>query len=248
MSDKILVSVDSNESARPRFDKIKEAIAGDEHFELNSCGCLSLPFDIHFRLPANELHVEVKDFTGEGNSDYLSSILSGHLWEQVTAARELGEPFVLAVLGDDHDIQGSIRKAAGFRPTGNMDKFDLKKFMQYSALLDGFEANCIGCNMQVWHLGYNQFPRLLLRVRKLLEGGDLSGFCPKPADRERNAVALSIAAGRGVGVKKAHAVLEHFQLSLLPKEDAYEPLQLLDIPGIGPKLAAQIRMNISVVE
>jgi hypothetical protein len=59
----------------------------------------------------------------------------------------------------------------------------------------------MGAGIQVWHLGYNQFPRLLLRVRKILEGGDLSGFCPKPADGERQTVGLSILAGRGVALK-----------------------------------------------
>lgn len=254
-SSPILVSISFNELMRLRADKIKQAVAADDRFAWrfgSPDGGEEPLFDLEFNyLDDSRLNVELKDFTGDSHSDYLSSILSGHAWEQVAAARELGDPFILAVLGDDSDIQAAIRKAAGHCERGEkqeFDEFDLTKMLQYSSMVDGFEANCIGCGIQVWHLGYNQFPRLLLRVRKILEGGDLSGFCPKPSDGERAAVALSIAAGRGVGVKKAQAILEHFQLSLLPKEDVYDPLQLIDISGIGPKLAAQIRKNIEVVE
>jgi len=249
----ILVSISSNEAMRPRAEKIKTAIAGGEHFRLVA-GTSEPPFDLCFLMaPDKILHVEVKDFSVDNNSDYLSSILppEGHLWEQVTIARELGEPFVLAVLGDDSDIQAAIRKAAGHSEKGKKPRFDLRKFEQYSAMVDGFEANCLGCNIPVWHLGYNQFPRLLLRVRKILEGGDLSGFCPNPADKERQAVGLSILAGRGIGPAKAAKILELFELNLLPKDDGcygYASRSLEDVPGIGPKLAEQIRKNISVIE
>jgi len=248
----ILVSISSNEAMRPRFEKIKDAIVKDEHFFWQQMGGMfEPPFDLEFEHAGQQVHVEIKDFTGDSNSDYLSSILSGHLWEQVTAARELGDPFILAVLGDDSDIQAAIRKAAGHSQKGKKQGFDLRKFEQYSALLDGFEANALGSGVQVWHLGYNQFPRLLLRVRKILEGGDLSGFAPKPSDRERQAVGLSILAGRGIGPSKARKVLEKFSLNLLPKDDGsygYASLSLEDCDGIGPKLAQQIRKNIEVVE
>ncbi len=249
----IHVSIDSNEAMRPRADLIRKAIASDHFKEIPPVE--PMPFDLEF-WPEGDitkaLHIEIKDFGQNNGSDYLSSILSGHLWEQCQAAREIGEPFIIAVLGDDHDIQAAIRAAAGEGRKGGNGKrgkpacFDVDKFAQYSALVDGFEANCIGENIQIWKLGYNQFPRLLLRARKILEGGDLSGFAPKPADGERKTVGLSILAGRGVGPKMAANILKRYQLCLILR-DGYCG-DLTDCEGIGPKRAETIRQNIEVMD
>jgi len=245
----IHLSIDSNESMRPRADLIREAVQKDEHFE-EIPPIEPLPFDLEFWAEdniTNAIHVELKDFSEAGNSDYLSSILSGHLYEQVLAAREMSEPFVIAVLGDDHDIEKAIARAAGEGRKGSKSRcFDIKKFEQYHAMVDGFESNCMGAGIQVWHLGYNQFPRLLLRVRKILEGGDLSGFCPKPADGERQTVGLSILAGRGVGPKMAANILERYNLCLILKDGFCG--DLVDCAGIGPKRAETIRKNLEVLD
>lgn len=232
MSGKIQVLMPSGEG---REAKLRDAIEKDKQarFELPvaSSGLLG---DIRFQEGEKVFNVELKDFTGDNHSDYVASIRDGHLWSQVTAAREAGEPYVVAPLGDDHDIQGAVRKAAGFRPSGRMDHFDFRKFEQYSAMVDGFEANCIGANIQIWKLGYNQFPRLLLRVRKIFDGGDLSGFAPSPANGERQAVGASILFGRGFGPAKAKSILESFDIRLVPR---VEGIYLDDCPGIGHKLA-----------
>lgn len=249
----IHVSIDSNEAMRPRAAAIRKAIASDPHFE-EMPAPLPNHFDLDFWSKDEEktLSVELKDFGENNGSDYLSSILSGHLWEQCQAAREIGEPFIIAVLGDDHDIQAAIRAAAGEGRKGGNGKrgkpacFDINKFKQYSDLVDGFEANCEGCRIRILKLGYNQFPRLLLRARKILEGGDLSGFCPKPADGERQAVGLSILAGRGVGPKMAANILQRYQLCLILRDGYCGDLE--DIPGIGPKRAETIKKNIEVMD
>lgn len=269
----IRVSIDSNEAMRPRAEAIRKAIETDDRFCISD-DRFETPFDLRFdrkdvcenynkdidcepclRGPCvkrGTLHIEIKDFGENNGSDYLSSILSGHLWEQCQAAREIGEPFVIAVLGDDHDIQVAIRAAAGEgRKGGNGKKgkpacFDINKFKQYSDLVDGFEANCEGCHIRIFKLGYNQFPRLLLRARKILEGGNLDGFCPKPADGERQAVGLSILAGRGVGPKMAANILQRYNLCLILRDGYCGDLE--DIPGIGPKRAETIKKNIEVMD
>jgi hypothetical protein len=193
-------------------------------------------------------HVELKDFSEDSNSDYLASILNGHLWAQCLAARELGEPLAIVILGDDNDVGAAIRKAAGHGNQGH--RVDPEKLMEYFRMVEGFEANAIALGIQVWRLKTDPYKRMLLRVRKLLKGGDLSGFAPSPAAGERQAVGLSILAGRGVGPKKARSMLEYFDVALDPmyslKLDRI--CELEDVPGIGPKLAAQIRKNIKVVE
>ena len=241
----ILVSIDPNEAARPRAESIREAIEKDEHFYSPIGEKASLPFDLRFIQEGKTLHIEIKDFSEEGNSDYLSSIISGHLWEQCLAARELGEPMIIAVLGDDRDVNEAIKIAAS-----RNHRVDAKKLFQYFQMVDGFEANCIGLGIPVWRLKTDPWKRLLLRVRKILEGGDLAGFAPSPADGERQAVGLSILAGKGIGPAKAKAILEKFSVNLLPKDagHGYYCPQLEDCSGIGPKLAEQIRKNIEVIE
>jgi hypothetical protein len=239
----IHLTIDSNEAMRPRADLIREAVQKDEHFE-EIPPIEPLPFDLEFWAEdniTNAIHVELKDFSDAGNSDYLSSILSGHLYEQVLAAREIGEPLIIAVLGDDNDVGAAIRKAASRK-----HRMDPKKLMQYYEMVEGLEANCLGCGVQVWRLKTNPYGRILLRVRKILEGGDLSGFAPKPADGERQAVGLSILAGRGVGPKMAVNILERYNLCLILR-DGYCG-DLVDCEGIGPKRAETIRKNLEVLD
>ena len=239
----IHVTIDSNEAMRPRADLIRKAIETDRHFK-EIPPDEPIPFDLEFWTEdniENAIHVELKDFTGDNHSDYLGSILSGHLYEQVLAARELGEPFVIAVLGDDNDVGAAIRKAASRK-----HRMDPKKLMQYYEMVEGFEANCIGLGIPVWRLKTDPWKRLLLRVRKILEGGDLSGFCPKPADGERLTVGLGILAGRGVGPKMAANILERYNLCLVLKDGFCGDLE--DCEGIGPKRAETIRKNLEVLD
>jgi len=258
----IHLTIDSNEAMRPRADLIRKAIETDDRFCLTD-GRFETPFDLRFDLEdvcenynkdvdcepclrgscikRGTLHIEIKDFSEAGNSDYLASILCGHLWEQCLAAREIGEPFIIAVLGDDNDVGAAIRKAAGRNHC-----MDPKKLMQYYEMVEGFEANAIALNIPVWRLKTDPWKRLLLRVRKSLESGDLSGFAPKPADGERRAVGLSILAGRGVGPKMAANILERYNLCLILKDGFCG--DLVDCEGIGPKRAETIRKNIEVIE
>ena len=258
----IHVSIDSNEAMRPRAEAIRKAVEADDRFALAD-DRFETPFDLRFDLedvcekyyedvccePCSKgpctkfdtLHIEIKDFSEAGNSDYLGSILNGHLWEQCLAARELGEPLIIAVLGDDNDVGAAIRKAASRK-----HRMDPKKLMQYYEMVEGFEANCIGVGIPVWRLKTDPYGRILLRVRKILEGGDLSGFCPKPADGERPTVGLSILAGRGVGPKMAANILTRYNLCLILR-DGYCG-DLVDCEGIGPKRAETIRKNLEVLD
>lgn len=235
----ILVSLDHNEAMRPRAVKIEQAVEADNRFSLLNPG--EHPFDILFMLSEysadhiQKFHVELKDFSEENGSDYLSSIISGHLYEQILAARERQEPVAVVVLGDDNDVGAAIRKAAS--RANNSHKVDPDKLMEYYRMVEGFEASCIALRVPVWRLKTDPYKRMLLRVRKVLEGGDLTGFAPAPAEGERQAVGLSILAGKGIGPTKATAILKKFQLNLEPLSD---DIYLTDCYGIGEKLARQI--------
>jgi len=105
-------------------------------------------------------------------------------------------------------------------------------------MVEDFEANCIGMNIQIWRLKIDPWRRMLRCVQKILQGGDLTVFRPKPSVNERQAVGLSILCGKGLGPARASRILEKFDISLVPKEPgAY----LDDCPGIGPKLATLVQ-------
>ena len=243
----IRVSIDSNEAMRPRADLIREAVLKDEHFK-EIPAVEPMPFDLEFWAEdniENAIHVELKDFTGDNHSDYLSSILSGHLWNQVLVAREMGEPLIIAVLGDDQDIAKAIASSVSKRGLRGLSAADT--FSQTMNRVNGFEAKCFANNIPVLRMKLNSFARILLLVKEiLLDRRDLTGFAPKPADGERQAVGLSILAGRGVGPKKARNILDRFNVCLAPKDGFCGDLE--GCVGIGPKLGSQIRKNLGVVE
>ena len=250
---KIFCQIDHNEMGRPRAAKVEKAMLEDERFEMRDPA--DLPLDLRFSIRDEDpirgtnlcnisekvFHVELKDFSEDDNSDYLSSILNGHLYEQILAARERQEPVAVVVLGDDNDVGAAIRKAAGRGNQGH--RIDPDKLLEYFRMVEGFEANCIALNVPVWRLKTDPWKRMLLRVRKILQGGDLSGFAPSPPDGEREKVGLSILAGKGIGPVKAGAILEHFRVWLVPDPiDSY----LTDCDGIGQTLAEHIARNVRI--
>lgn len=234
----IRVFLDTNEAYRARAQKIKAAITEDDHFILDDPA--DCPFDVCFQWEGKTINVELKDFTGggESQSDYVASIVNqnGHLYQQILAGRELQEPLIIVVLGDDANVVQAITNIVLNRGIRSQQAED--KIIKYIAMVEDFEANCIGMNIQVWRLKIDPWKRMLLNVRKILQGGDLTVFRPRPAVSERQAVGLSILCGNGLGPARSNRILEKFNVSLVPKgSDTY----LDDCPGIGPKLAAVVR-------
>ncbi len=234
----IIVSLDTNEFHRPRAKKIKAAIHKDNHFILNAPR--KCPFDLCFQWEEKTINVELKDFTGVGEtqSDYVASIFnqSGHLYQQVLAGRELQDPLIIVVLGDDVEIIQAVTNIVLNRGIKGQEAED--RITEYISMVEDFEANCIGMNIQIWRLKIDPWRRMLLCVQKIMQGGDLTVFRPKPAISERQAVGLSILCGKGLGPARANSILDKFDVSLIPKKpDTY----LDDCQGIGPKLAALVQ-------
>jgi hypothetical protein len=234
----IYVSLDTNEAHRSRAKKIKAAILKDGHFILNAPK--KCPFDLCFLWQGKTVSVELKDFTGAGESqsDYVASIVnqSGHLYQQVLTGRELQDPLIIVVLGDDAEIVQAITNIVLNRGIRGQEAED--RITEYISMVEDFEANCIGMNIQIWRLKIDPWRRMLKSVQKVLQGGDLTVFRPKPAISERQAVGLSILCGKGLGPARANRILEKFDVSLTPKKpNTY----LDDCPGIGPNLATVVR-------
>lgn len=235
-SEPIIASIDVDEAHRPRAARLAGAISSDGHFIRGKVANLS--HDIRFQWRDRIINVELKDFSSDGQSDYVASIISheGRLYNQILLAGELGDPFIIAVLGGDAEVASAIARsvaAMGFR-----DQEAEEKIMEYTHMLEIFEANCIGGNIPVWRMRDNPFGRLLQRVRRMIQGGDFFSFRPHPAGKERESAALSILIGNGMGRARSEAILERFHFTLQPKTpDTY----LCDCPGIGPKMASIIQ-------
>lgn len=135
---------------------------------------------MRFQWMNRTLNIEVKDFTGDHQSDYVASIINpkGRLYQQVLTGRELQDPLVIIVLGGDSDTAYAIANVVSARGFRGLEAAD--KIIEYTDMIEGFEANCEGCNIRIWRLKKNPYGRMLLRVRKILKGGDLLGFRPSP--------------------------------------------------------------------
>jgi hypothetical protein len=189
------------------------------------------------------LNVELKDFTGDHHSDYVASVINGdgRLYQQTLAGRESQDPLIIVVLGGDFEVSSSIAKTVFSRGFQGQEAED--KILEYAQMVEDFEANCEGCNIRVWRLKENPYGRMLLKVRKILEGGDLSCFRPCPADGERKSVGLSLIIGNGIGPARSGSILEKFNLTLEPKKpDVY----LTDCNGIGSKLALSVQESLNL--
>ncbi len=237
----ILASLDTNEAHRPRASRFRKALQVDGHFLLGKVENLS--HDMRFRWKGQTLNVELKDFTNDHQSDYVASIINqeGRLYQQVLTGREIQDPLIIIVLGGDAEVASAIAKTVFSRGFQGQEADD--KILEYSQMVEDFEANCEGCNIRVWRLKENPYGRMLLRVRKILDGGDLSCFRPSPADGERKFVGLALLIGNGIGPARSQSILEKFNLTLEPKKpDTY----LNDCDGIGPKLALVVQESLNL--
>jgi hypothetical protein len=232
----ILATIDADEAHRPRAGRLAKAIVSDGHFLIGKVENLS--HDLRFQWMGHTLNVELKDFSSYGQSDYVNSIINseGRLYHQVLTARETEDPLVIVVLGGDTEVASAI--ALNVFSRGFLGAEAEDKIIEYTHMVEVFEANCEGCNIRVWRMLDNPYGRLLQRVRKILQGGNFSGFRPRPAESERKSTALSLLIGNGMGPARSEGILEKFNLTLQPKRP---DTRLCDCKGIGPKLASVIQ-------
>ena len=251
----IKVTMSSNERGSKRAAGLANALLDDPRFEW--VGYENIPVDLQFSYAEYHLHrcldeddnnhafrddiihqfnVELKEC-----SDYISSALgpSGHLYSQVLTMRELEHPCMVLVLGSDDDVTNAIKDATKTRYKGQERAYQIGSYND--RLLD-FESNCeaLGCRVARWKA--SPWKRLLSTVHKVLTGGNLMSYRPKPANGERELAAASMLFGNGIGPQVMKPVIREYKLALVPRGDfARQPC---DMPGIGPKRAAIIEQRI----
>lgn len=241
---------DSNESSHGRLADLAAATIEDKRFCLK--GTSELIADLRFENMPWSMNVELKDFTGEGNSDILSSLLSGHAWKQLRDLRQARQPGCFLILGTKKQLRESIQKASSNknRPgaSRSMDSGRLEQV--YANLVKDFRRNCDCLNVKTFMVGeapwFNDqkktvFENLLHYVYKMSIGGDPFSHMPKWSDDELEIGAL-VDRINGLGPVRAAAICQHYGLRLVPKSS--QVVDLEDITGIGPKTANLIRAEL----
>jgi hypothetical protein len=265
---KIQVFGDSNESSHGRLAQLAQAANEDKRFEL--IGTRELVSDLRFEMVCyhgedlmgheysiSACNVELKDFTGDKNSDFVSSILSGHAAMQLRAMREAREPGMFLVLGTKKELTESVKKAANNRnrPAQYRRCSNAETKIAYAHIIKDFRRNAFSLGIPTFLMGEDPFfndkgktgfDMLLQYVWKVLCEGNPFAHLPKYSDDEREIGAL-IALLDGIGPVRGRAILKDYKLVLAPRclEIDWKNFNFEDIPGIGPKTAEYIRAEMA---
>jgi hypothetical protein len=112
---------------------------------------------------------------------------------------------MVLVLGDDKDVSESIKESLKTRYRGQEKAYQIAS---HEDRLINFESNCHALGVPVCRWKHRPWKRLLSLAHKVLTGGSLMQYGPKPADQERQAVALCMA--KGIGEKTATALIKEY--------------------------------------
>ena len=239
---KIIVKADSNEAGSSRMAALGIALHDDSRFSWAGYDNLDVDLQFHYEDWSGPLHL--RDFNVELKepADYVASALgpTGHLYSQVLTMREAGDSCMVLVLGSDEDVTNAIKDATKTRYRGQERAYQIGS---YNDRLIDFEAQCeaLGCRVARWKA--SPWKRLLSTVHKVLAGGNLMSYRPKPANGERELAAASMLFGNGIGPQVLKPVLAEYKLCLLSKTHP-DAVPVCDLPGIGPKRAAIIEQRI----
>jgi hypothetical protein len=227
----IYCAIDTNEVGTKRAEALTKAI--DDHHDFEFIGYDDLIVDVQFELDGNYFYVEIKE-----PADYISSILSGHLFSQVLTLREAQMPAIVVVLGEDTDINAAIKSASTGR---RKSRSTGETIITYQHLVQDFEANSYALGIPCLRWKSSPWARTLSHADKILTGGDLLSHRPKPADHERQTAALCMCVA-GVGPVRAKDIMRDYKLQLVPRSQKSKKLE--EIKGIGPKTAAAIKKEL----
>ena len=232
---RISVAISPNERGSDRAKHLALAISEDNRFMLPEFREIDL--DVQFSLNREIFNAEFKEV-----SDYVTSALSpqGHLYMQLLAAREAGYRCGVVVFGGDNQVTEAIIDALKTRYRGKELAFNIAS---YESRLIDFEANCEAIRCPVWHWQASPWKRLLSHAHKILMGGDLLGYRPRPAEGERE-IAAAAMCFKGMGPELMRVLLTDYQLCFAPRADYARPIE--ELPGFGKKrcelLAPHMRM------
>jgi hypothetical protein len=227
MPEKIHITMSFNEKGSGRDTALAKAAASDTRFILDDFQ--DIPSDILFHVGNAIFLTELKE-----PEDYVSSTLSGHLYDQVLTMRELSLPGMVLVLGDDKAISEAIKASVMGHKTANSKQMTIAT---YENLILDFEANSYALGIPVMRWQASPYRRLLSHAHKLLTSADLTSHRPHPAGNERMVAGASMMT-KGLGPKVWKDILQHYEFRLVRKR--HDSPAIWDIPGIGAKRSDMI--------
>jgi len=242
---------------RDREQSMRSILSHDPRFEplqINS----DIPVDLLFAGGTQEYEIlgehicdyKVLNMELKRPEDFVQSVLSGHLMDQVLSARESGYNGCVVILGDLGDIQSVIKDASKLRAGKYLRGQELsqaissthlrcKSFRKRSFLngipifyvgddsgfFDNIEEDDDGNKIGVWG-------DILELAHDYLLDGDMLGFRQRPAENDREIAAASMLY-KGVGSDSMRTLLKEYTLAFVPRGIYAKPIE--DLPGWGHK-------------
>lgn len=236
----ITVNIDSNEQGTSRIAAFANVLRDDVRFSFG--GYKSLDVDLEFVLDPEfgqaKFLCELKE-----PADYLQSAFgkTGHLYCQHLTMRENQSPCMILVLGGDDEISEAIVESTKTRYRGQERTYQIGSMEE--RLID-FEVNCEALRIPVKRWQHRPWRRLLSTVHKVLHGGNLTGYRPRPANGERDLVAASLLFP-GMGPTLLAPIMEEYSLMLVPRRDDSRPISMF--PKIGKKRLEMLDKRVAMV-
>jgi len=261
---KIKVKMSFNERNSGRDTALARAIAEDTRFSLPEFADIKVdlkfigePIHHGHDLLGEEYEENAFQCELKQADDYVITVLGkdGHGAMQYLDMAESGHRCMFLVLGSDWEINRAIYDSlhgAGYR--GSELAFQVH---DYENRLRDFEANAFALHAPVFRRAVDKrklddenlrwphpFQRLLSDAHKILTGGSLTGYGPRPKDNEREVMAANCLF-RGIGSATLEEVLKYYQVSLTPRIDGARPVE--EMPGVGKKRAELLNSRIVMI-
>lgn len=227
-----------------REEALRQALAGDKRFAGPRISS-NLPVDLQFCCGEKILNTELKM-----PQDFVQSVLTGHLAEQVLSMLEARKDGCTVILGGLDEIYAAVKESAKLRKGKYLRGDEARKAIAETHLrCKSFRKRSFLNGIPIFYKGDDsgffdgddQFKDILELAHDYLCDGSLFGFMNRPADDMRELAAAAMLF-KGMGAKTLEPVIREYKLALVPKGDyARQPI---DMDGIGPKRAAVIDQRI----
>lgn len=214
----IRVLMDSNEQISPRAKELQDAIARyPDVFTWE--GYAEIPVDIRFQDLDSGRYISVELKTAQ---DLVSSVLSGHLAQQVIMLHDSGEPGFIVCTGSSKDILGAVSPIADGKYRGK------DKIFKDFGRIEEFCADAYGNQYPVFTWDQNWAKQTLKHVRSFFQHPSICKHIPKPKNMLVPVAMLCMIPG--VGASTAETLISQYST-------------IEDICALTPESLAETKVN-----
>ena len=223
----ITVTLDSNENGTPRHTALAEALAKNpDRWDLKIA---NIPLDLMFSISDKMVAWELKEI-----NDVWGSMSSGHLGMQARQGADLNGPCFVGILGSLEDVLGAGPRLTtrGYKSKGEQ--------VNDAAMMRGFLADLFAAQFTPMFLSKDltlSMGMIASMSRRWLLGGNMAEWSPRVKVQGWGEFCLN--ALPGIGAQKAKDLTVAGIGVQLAKEHRrmVTPADLIEVRGIGPKLA-----------